>query len=188
MLPDHAHRVIAEQFGAGGSSYPGRIDFGVGLASGTDKSTAMALWRSLSGLEEDFPNGVIELQNYLGSPKPGTNVRATPGEELKIPMWLLGSSTFSAQLAAMLGLPFAFAGHFAPVYLDTAIEVYRDRFQPSTLKEPCVIAAVNVVAADSDKEAKRLIPSTLLRALEMIRGNQAPMQPGKRHRGYMQQN
>jgi len=127
------------------------IDLGVGRAPGTDISTAMALRRNLSGLEEDFPNGVIDSQNYIGSPKPGTKVRATPGEGLKIPMWLLGSSTFSAQLAAMLGLPFAFASHFAPAYLDIAIETYRDRFQPSeTLKEPYVIAAVNVVAADSD--------------------------------------
>jgi len=165
MLPNHAPLVIAEQFGTLESLYPGRIDLGVGRAPGTDIDTAMALRRNLNGLEEDFPNGVIELQNYFWPLKPGTKVRATPGEGLKIPMWLLGSSTFSAQLAAMLGLPFAFASHFAPAYLDIAIETYRDRFQPSeTLKEPYVIAAVNVIAADSDKEANCLFTSTQLRA------------------------
>jgi luciferase family oxidoreductase group 1 len=178
MLPNHAPLVIAEQFGTLESLYPGRIDLGVGRAPGTDIDTAMALRRNLNGLEEDFPNGVIELQNYFWPLKPGTKVRATPGEGLKIPMWLLGSSTFSAQLAAMLGLPFAFASHFAPAYLDIAIETYRDRFQPSeTLKEPYVIAAVNVIAADSDKEANCLFTSTQLRALGMIRGNQEPLQP-----------
>ena len=178
MLPNHAPLVIAEQFGTLESLYPGRIDLGVGRAPGTDIGTAMALRRNLDGLEEDFPNGVVELQNYLGPPKPETQVRATPGEGLKIPIWLLGSSIFSAQLAAMLGLPFAFASHFAPAYLDIAIEIYRDRFKPSeTLKEPYVLAAVNVVAADTDKEASRLFTSMQLRALEMIRGNQTPLQP-----------
>jgi luciferase family oxidoreductase group 1 len=178
MLPNHAPLVIAEQFGTLESLYPGRIDLGVGRAPGTDIGTAMALRRNLDGLEEDFPNGVVELQSYLGPPKPEAKVRATPGEGLKIPIWLLGSSIFSAQLAAMLGLPFAFAGHFAPAYLDIAIEMYRDRFKPSeTLKEPYVLAAVNVVAADTDKEARRLFTSMQLRALEMIRGNQTPLQP-----------
>jgi luciferase family oxidoreductase group 1 len=129
-------------------------------------------------LEEDFPNGVVELQSYLGPPIPGAKVRATPGEGLKIPIWLLGSSTFSAQLAAMLGLPFAFAGHFAPAYLDIAIEIYRDKFKSSeTLREPYALAAVNVAAADTDKEASRLFTSMQVRALEMIRGNQTPLQP-----------
>ena len=172
MLPNHAPLVIAEQFGTLESLYPGRIDLGVGRAPGTDRMTAMALRRNLKGSEENFPNSVMELMDYLGPPKPETQVRATPGEGLKIPMWLLGSSTFSAQLAAMLGLPFAFASHFAPAYLDAAIEVYRDRFQPSgILKEPYVMAAVNVIAADNDKEACRLFTSLQLMVLAMVRGN-----------------
>lgn len=178
MLPNHSPLVIAEQFGTLESLYPGRIDLGLGRAPGTDIMTAMALRRNLNGSEEDFPNSVIELMEYLGLSKPETQVRATPGEGLKIPIWLLGSSTFSAQLAAMLGLPFAFASHFAPAYLDKSIEIYRNKFKPSeTLKEPYVIAAVNVVAADTDKEANRLFTSIQLRALAMLKGNQMPLQP-----------
>ena len=178
MLPNHSPLVIAEQFGTLESLYPGRIDLGLGRAPGTDMMTAMALRRNLNGSEEDFPNSVIELMDYLGLPKPETQVRATPGEGLKIPIWLLGSSTFSAQLAAMLGLPFAFASHFAPAYLDKSIEIYRNKFKPSeTLKEPYVIAAVNVVAADTDKEANRLFKSIQLRALGMLKGSQMPLQP-----------
>jgi luciferase family oxidoreductase group 1 len=178
MLPNHSPLVIAEQFGTLESLYPGRIDLGLGRAPGTDMMTAMALRRNLNGSEEDFPNSVIELMEYLGLPKPETQVRATPGEGLKIPIWLLGSSTFSAQLAAMLGLPFAFASHFAPAYLDKSIEIYRNKFKPSeTLKEPYVIAAVNVVAADTDKEANRLFTSIQLRALGMLKGSQMPLQP-----------
>jgi luciferase family oxidoreductase group 1 len=178
MLPNRSPLVIAEQFGTLESLYPGRIDLGLGRAPGTDIMTAMALRRNLNGSEEDFPNSVIELMEYLGLPKPETQVRATPGEGLKIPIWLLGSSTFSAQLAAMLGLPFAFASHFAPAYLDKSIEIYRNKFKPSeTLKEPYVIAAVNVVAADTDKEANRLFTSIQLRALGMLKGSQMPLQP-----------
>ncbi len=178
MLPNHSPLVIAEQFGTLESLHPGRIDLGLGRAPGTDRMTAMALRHNLGGLEENFPNSVMELRDYLGPPKPENHVRATPGEGLRIPMWLLGSSTFSAQLAAMLGLPFAFASHFAPSYLYAAIEIYRDGFQPSeTLKEPCVMAAVNVVAADTDKEANRLFTSLQLIVLGMIRGNHMPLQP-----------
>jgi len=178
MLPNHSPLVIAEQFGTLESLYPGRIDLGLGRAPGTDMMTAMALRRNLNGSEEDFPSSVMELMEYLGLPKPETQVRATPGEGLKIPIWLLGSSTFSAQLAAMLGLPFAFASHFAPAYLDKSIEIYRNKFKPSeTLKEPYVIAAVNVVAADNDKEANRLFTSIQLRALGMLKGSQMPLQP-----------
>jgi luciferase family oxidoreductase group 1 len=178
MLPNHSPLVIAEQFGTLESLYPRRIDLGLGRAPGTDMMTAMALRRNLNGSEEDFPNDVVELMEYLGLPKPETQVRATPGEGLKIPIWLLGSSTFSAQLAAMLGLPFAFASHFAPAYLDKSIEIYRNKFKPSeTLKEPYVIAAVNVVAADTDKEANRLFTSIQLRALGMLKGSQMPLQP-----------
>jgi luciferase family oxidoreductase group 1 len=178
MLPNHSPLVIAEQFGTLESLYPRRIDLGLGRAPGTDVMTAMALRRNLNGSEEDFPNSVIELMEYLGLPKPETQVRATPGEGLKIPIWLLGSSTFSAQLAAMLGLPFAFASHFAPAYLDKSIEIYRNKFKPSeTLKEPYVIAAVNVVAADTDREANRLFTSIQLRARGMLTGSQMPLQP-----------
>jgi luciferase family oxidoreductase group 1 len=178
MLPNHSPLVIAEQFGTLESLYPGRIDLGLGRAPGTDIRTAMALRRNLDDSEEDFPNSVIELIDYLGLPKPETQVRATPGEGLKIPIWLLGSSTFSAQLAAMLGLPFAFASHFAPTYLDKSIEIYRNKFKASeTLKEPYVIAAVNVVAADTDKEANHLFTSIQLRALGMLKGSQMPLQP-----------
>ncbi len=181
MLPNHSPLVIAEQFGTLESLYPGRIDLGLGRAPGTDRMTAMALRRSLDGSneeEDDFPNSVIELQSYFAPPKHENKVRATPGEGLKIPMWLLGSSTFSAQLAAMLGLPFAFASHFAPAYLDAAINLYRDRFQPSErLKEPYVMAAVNVVAADTDKDANHLFTSLQLIVLGMIRGEHMPLHP-----------
>jgi luciferase family oxidoreductase group 1 len=178
MLPNHAPLVIAEQFGTLESLYPGRIDLGVGRAPGTDIGTAMALRRNLDGLEEDFPNSVIELRSYFDPSKPDTQVRATPGEGLKIPICLLGSSLFSAHLAAMLGLSYAFASHFAPASLDAAVAVYREKFQPSeALKEPSVIAAVNVVAADTDMEANRLFTSVQQRALGMIRGKQEPLQP-----------
>lgn len=178
MLPNHAPLVIAEQFGTLDSLYPGRIDLGVGRAPGTDRVTALALRRNLNGSEENFPNSVIELMDYLGPPKPESKVRATPGEGLKTPIWLLGSSAFSAQMAAMLGLPFAFASHFAPAYLDSAIGGYRDRFQPSeNLKEPHVMAAVNVVAAETDKEASRLFTSLQLIVLGMIRGEHMPLHP-----------
>jgi luciferase family oxidoreductase group 1 len=176
MLPNHAPLVIAEQFGILESLYPGRIDLGVGRAPGTDRITALALRRNMNGSEENFPNSVIELMDYLGPPKPEAKVRATPGEGLKTPIWLLGSSTFSAQLAAMLGLPFSFASHFAPAYLDAAIGIYRDRFQPSeNLKEPYVMAAVNVVAAGTDKEANHLFTSLQLIVLGMIRGEHKPL-------------
>jgi luciferase family oxidoreductase group 1 len=159
------------------SLYPGRIDLGLGRAPGTDIRTAMALRRNLDGSEEDFPNSVIELQNYFKIPKPGTLVRATPGEGLKIPIWLLGSSIFSAQLTAMLGLPFAFASHFAPAHLDRAVKIYRDKFQSSdTLKEPYVIAALNVVAADTDEKATRLFTSLQTKVLGMVRGTPIPLQ------------
>jgi luciferase family oxidoreductase group 1 len=128
--------------------------------------------------EEDFPNSVEELMNYFSPQTAGREVRATPGEGLNIPIWLLGSSMFSAQLAAALGLPYAFASHFAPAYLEPAVNIYRERFQPSkTLKEPYVMAAVNVFAADTDEEANYLFSSVQLMALGMIRRNQGPLQP-----------
>jgi luciferase family oxidoreductase group 1 len=178
MLPNHAPLVIAEQFGTLESLYPGRIDLGLGRAPGTDQMTAKALRRNLNTSEDDFPNSVMELMDFLGPPKPEKRVRATPGEGLKVPVWLLGSSTFSAQLAAMLGLPFAFASHFAPAYLDAAIEIYRDRFRSfETQKKPYVMAAVNVISADTDDEANLLFTSLQLAVLGMIRGNHTPLPP-----------
>jgi len=178
MLPNHSPLVIAEQFGTLESLYPRRIDLGLGRAPGTDRLTAMTLRRNLNGLEEDFPNNVNELINYFDSSASDKTVRATPGEGLDIPIWLLGSSLFSAQLAATLGLPYAFASHFASTYLDAAVKLYREKFQPSkSLREPYVIAAVNGVVADTDKEAKYLFTSMQLRALGMIRGNQTPLLP-----------
>ncbi|RYY94161.1 MAG: LLM class flavin-dependent oxidoreductase, partial [Chitinophagaceae bacterium] len=130
MLPNHAPYIIAEQFGTLEALYPGRIDLGLGRAPGTDPLTAGALRRSLQG-GDDFPNDVVELLRYLGPRDPEARVRAVPGEGSNVPVWLLGSSTYSAQLAAMLGLPFGFASHFAPTHLHEALAIYRARFQPS---------------------------------------------------------
>lgn len=179
MLPNHSPLIIAEQFGTLESLYPGRIELGLGRAPGTDRLTAMALRRgSLDESEEDFPNSVEELMNYFAPQTTGREVRATPGEGLNIPIWLLGSSMFSAQLAAVLGLPYAFASHFAPAYLEPAVNIYRERFQPSKiLKEPYVMAAVNVFAADTDEEANHLFTSVQLMALGMIRRNHGLLQP-----------
>ncbi len=179
MLPNHSPLVIAEQFGTLESLYPGRIDLGIGRAPGTDRLTSMALRRGiLDESEEDFPNSVEELMNYLAPQTITKEVRATPGGGLNIPIWLLGSSIFSAQLAAARGLPFTFASHFAPAYLESAVNIYKERFQPSkTLQEPYVMAAVNVFAADTDEEASRLFTSVQLMALGMIRRNHGLLQP-----------
>jgi luciferase family oxidoreductase group 1 len=177
MLPNHSPLVIAEQFGTLESLYPNRIDLGLGRAPGTDRLTAMALRRNLNNSEEDFSNNVQELMGYF-EPGDNKNVRATPGEGLNIPIWLLGSSIFGAQLAATLGLPFALASHFSPTFLAPAIAIYREEFHPSKyLQEPYIISAVNVVAADTDKEANRLFTSIQLRTLGMIRGKQMLLQP-----------
>ena len=179
MLSNHSPLVIAEQFGTLESLYPGRIDLGLGRAPGTDRITAMALRRgSLDESEEDFPNSVEELMRYLSHQTTEKELRATPGEGLNIPIWLLGSSIFSAQLAAAWGLPFAFASHFAPTHLESAVNIYRERFKPSkTLLEPYIMAAVNVFAADTDEEASRLFTSVQLLALGMIRRNPGLLQP-----------
>jgi luciferase family oxidoreductase group 1 len=179
MLPNHSPLIIAEQFGTLESLYPGRIELGLGRAPGTDRVTAMALRRgSLDESEDDFPNSVEELMNYLAPRTNTKEVRATPGEGLNIPIWLLGSSIFSAQLAAARGLPFAFASHFAPAHLESALNIYRERFQPSkTLQKPYAMAAVNVLAADTDEEANRLFTSIQLMALGMIRRNHGLLQP-----------
>jgi luciferase family oxidoreductase group 1 len=178
MLPNHAPLVIAEQFGTLESLFPGRIDLGLGRAPGTDNVTSFALRRNLKGSVEDFPNDVVELRDYLAPLKSGARVRAIPGEGTQVPIWLLGSSTYSAQLAAMLGLPFSFASHFAPTYLHQALKIYRERFEPSaSLEEPHTMACVNAIAADTDEEAQCLATSFYQLALGIIRDARKPLQP-----------
>ncbi|TGE26049.1 LLM class flavin-dependent oxidoreductase [Hymenobacter aquaticus] len=177
MLPNHAPLVVAEQFGTLASLYPGRIDLGLGRAPGTDPLTARALRRDGSN-GTDFPQQVQELQGYLSAANSANKVRAIPGEGLDIPVWLLGSSTYSAQLAGYLGLPFAFASHFAPTYLQAALEIYRSSFRPSAyLDKPYAAACVNVIAADSDEQAEHLATSFYQFALNIIRGTSKPLQP-----------
>jgi luciferase family oxidoreductase group 1 len=174
MLPNHAPLVIAEQFGTLESLYPGRIDLGVGRAPGTDQRTMRALRRNLASGEDDFPRDVSELQSYFAPVREGQSVRAVPGAGLNVPVWLLGSSLFSAQLAARLGLPFAFASHFAPDYLMPALDVYRRQFQPSgALEKPYAMLGINVFAADTDAEARRLFTSLQQQFVNLRRG-----QPG----------
>jgi luciferase family oxidoreductase group 1 len=159
MLPNHAPLVIAEQFGTLESLFPGRIDLGLGRAPGSDLATARALRRNLGSDPDQFPQDVLELMDYF-SADPRQPVRAVPGAGLKVPIWILGSSLFGAQLAAMLGLPFAFAAHFAPGQMLQALEVYRAGFRPSEqLKQPYVMLGFNVFAADSDQEAECLATS-----------------------------
>ena len=175
MLPNHAPLVIAEQFGTLASLYPGRIDLGLGRAPGTDQLTAHALRRSLSGDVNRFPNDVLELLAYFKPAEPTQRVRAVPGEGTNVPIWILGSSLYGAQLAAALGLPYAFASHFAPAELDHALEVYRTRFEPSEyLDKPHVMAGLNVVAAPTDEEARYLF-SSLQQAFVNLRSGR----PGK---------
>ncbi len=178
MLPNHAPLVIAEQFGTLESLYPGRIDLGLGRAPGTDRRTAYALRRDRLGDDQDFPRDVAELQAYLRAAEPEQPVRAVPGAGLNVPIWLLGSSLFSAQLAAILGLPYAFASHFAPDYLTEALTQYRRGFRPSEqLQEPYAMVGVNVVTAASDDEARRLFTSTQVASVDMLRGLREPMGP-----------
>jgi luciferase family oxidoreductase group 1 len=178
MLPNHAPLVIAEQFGTLESLYPGRIDLGIGRAPGTDQTTARALRRDFSGTEDRFVQDVQELRAYLAPLQPGQVVRAVPGAGLEVPIWLLGSSLFSAQLAAALGMPFAFASHFAPDYLMQALEVYRRQFKPSEhLARPHAMVGVSVVAADTDAEAARLATSLQQQWVSLRRGTPGPLQP-----------
>ncbi len=175
MLPNHAPLVIAEQFGTLDSLFPGRIDLGLGRAPGTDMVTARALRRDLADSADRFPEDVAELRAYLSPAVPGQRIRAIPGEGTKVPIWLLGSSLYSAQLAAMLGMPFAFASHFAPAALMQALALYRSRFQPSeALQRPYAMVGVNVIAADSDREAARLFTSLQQSFVNLRRG-----QPGR---------
>ncbi|HYY42984.1 MAG TPA: MsnO8 family LLM class oxidoreductase, partial [Pyrinomonadaceae bacterium] len=175
MLPNHAPLVVAEQFGTLESLFPDRIDLGIGRAPGTDQPTMRALRRTLSHVDEDFPRDVAELLSYFAPARAGQRVRAVPGEGLRVPVWLLGSSLYSAQLAALMGLPFAFASHFAPDYLMQALDIYRRDFRPSeSLKTPYAMPCVNVFAAETDEEARRLFTSLQQAFVNLRRG-----QPGK---------
>jgi luciferase family oxidoreductase group 1 len=178
MLPNHSPLVIAEQFGTLESLFPGRIDLGLGRAPGTDQTTARALRRDLQGSADNFPDDVVELQRYFADPVEGQRVRAVPGAGLNVPIWLLGSSTFSAQLAAALGLPFAFASHFAPDYLLTALQVYRTQFRPSKqLDRPYAMVGVNVFAADTTEEAEFLFTSLQQQFINLRRGTPGQLPP-----------
>ncbi len=178
MLPNHAPLMVAEQFGTLEALYPGRIDLGLGRAPGTDQRTAQALRRTLMSDPDGFPRDVLELQSYFRSPEPGQFVQAVPGAGLGVPLYILGSSLFGAQLAAMLGLPYAFASHFAPAALMQAIEIYRAEFKPSEqLAEPYVMAGFNVFAADSDEEAEYLRSSSQQSFLNLRRGDPGPLPP-----------
>jgi len=177
MLPNHSPLVIAEQFGTLESLYPGRIDLGLGRAPGSDQAVARALRREPAAADT-FPNDVVELMSYFRPAEPGQMVRAVPGAGLHVPIWILGSSLFGAQLAAALGLPFAFASHFAPRLLTQAIEVYRTRFQPSEhLERPYVMLGVNVFAAETDAEARRLFTSLQQAFVNLRSGRPGPLPP-----------
>ncbi len=176
MLSNHAPLIIAEQFGTLAALYPGRIDLGIGRAPGTDRYTERALRRTLAGNLDDFPQDVLELQHYFKEPAPNQFVHAVPGAGLNVPLWILGSSLYGAQLAAALGLPYAFASHFAPAALMQAIAVYRQRFEPSAqLDKPYVMVGMTVVAADTDDEAHFLRTSILRSFVNRRRGGM----PGK---------
>ena len=178
MLPNHAPLMVAEQFGTLAALYPGRVDLGLGRAPGTDQATAHALRRYLAGGADRFPQDVVELMRWLEPSKAGQPVRAVPGEGSDIQVWLLGSSTFGAQLAAALGLPYAFASHFAPGDLEAAIRIYREQFQPSErLAKPYVMLGVTAMAADTDEAARRLFTSTQQSFIALRSGRPGPLPP-----------
>jgi luciferase family oxidoreductase group 1 len=178
MLPNHAPIVIAEQFGTLESLYPGRIDLGLGRAPGTDPNTARALRRRTELDADSFPSDLAELQAYFRDEFAGQRIRAVPGAGLMVPIWLLGSSTYSAQLAAALGLPFAYASHFAPDHLLPALEVYRREFTPSeSLAQPYAMAGLSVFAAETDHEARRLFTSLQQQFANLKRGRPSQLQP-----------
>ncbi len=178
MLPNHAPLVVAEAFGTLAELYPGRIDLGLGRAPGTDRVTMRALRRDRVETEADFPRDVAELQQLLGPLRPGQPIIAMPGAGTGVPIWLLGSSLFSAQLAAERGLPYAFASHFAPRLLHQALALYRNRFRPSAaLARPYVVIGVPLIAAPTDDEAEYLASSTYQRVLGILTGDRQPLQP-----------
>ena len=175
MLPNHSPLVIAEQFGTLATLYPNRVDLGLGRAPGTDQRTMIALRRHLSGEVDNFPKDVQELQLYFGEVQPQQAVQAVPGQGLHVPIWLLGSSLYSAQLAAALGLPFAFASHFAPDMLYQALAIYRSKFQPSAqFEKPYAMVCINAIGADTDEEARRMFTSNQQQFINLRRG-----MPGK---------
>lgn len=177
MLPNHSPLVIAEQFGTLETLYPGRIDLGLGRAPGTDQRTLRALRREPASAE-NFPQDVLELQALLGPSQPGQVIHAVPGTDTNVPLWILGSSLFGAQLAAMLGLPYGFASHFAPDALMQALDLYRARFQPSEqLQKPYAMVGINVIAADTDAEARRLFTSVQQTFTNMFRGTRGKLPP-----------
>ena len=178
MLPNHAPLVVAEQFGTLESLFPGRIDLGLGRAPGTDMATSAALRRDLQSNAEQFPQDVLELRAYFDDVQKGQLIRAVPGAGLKVPLWILGSSLFGAQVAAMLGLPFAFASHFAPDALMPALEIYRRHFKPSEqLDRPYAMVAANIIAADTDAEARRLLTSLQQSFIKLRRGMPGKLAP-----------
>ncbi|MDZ4374523.1 MAG: LLM class flavin-dependent oxidoreductase [Phenylobacterium sp.] len=178
MLPNHAPLVIAEQFGTLDAIFPGRVDLGVGRAPGTDQFTARALRRTLAGGADRFPEDVLELLAFLAEAEPGQAIRAVPGSGSNVPVWILGSSLFGAQLAAALGLPFAFASHFAPQMLDQAVQIYRRDFTPSAYRStPHLMLGLNVVAAETDEDARFLFSSLQQAFLNLHRGQPGPLPP-----------
>jgi luciferase family oxidoreductase group 1 len=178
MLPNHSPLVIAEQFGTLESMFPGRIDLGLGRAPGTDQLTARALRRDMAQSAESFPQDVVELRYLLAPAEPGRRIQAIPGTGTEVPLWILGSSLFGAELAAHLGLPYAFASHFAPDALQPALKLYRERFKPSDQQAtPYAMPALQVVAADTDRTARRLFTSTQQAFANMHRNARGPLPP-----------
>ncbi|QIO06232.1 LLM class flavin-dependent oxidoreductase [Acinetobacter shaoyimingii] len=178
MLPNHAPLVVAEQFGTLATLYPNRVELGLGRAPGTDQMTMRALRRGRQETEDQFPHDVLEILSYFDDAKPQQRITATPGQGTHVPVWLLGSSLFSAQLAAKLGLPYSFASHFAPRMLGQAIQLYRENFQPSEyLKQPYVSMGVPTVVAETDAEAEYLATSAYQRVLGLMRGHSLKLKP-----------
>jgi luciferase family oxidoreductase group 1 len=178
MLPNHAPLQVAEQFGTLESLFPGRVDLGLGRAPGTDHAAAFALRRTLQWNPDEFPRDVMEVMQFFREPQPGQQVRAVPGAGLRVPIWILGSSLFGAQVAAGLGLPFSFASHFAPALLHDALRIYRERFTPSeVLDRPYVMLGVNVVAAESDADARFLASSGRQSFASLRSGRPIPLPP-----------
>lgn len=178
MLPNHAPLAVAEQFGTLETLYPNRIDLGLGRAPGTDQATAMALRKNYANQHYDFAQNIMELKSYFENTNKNARVRAFPGEGNKVPIWILGSSTDSAYLAAALGLPYAFAAHFAPAQLMQAIAIYRKNFKPSdALDAPYIMPCINVIAADTDEQANRLATSVYRMYMGIITNDRKPLQP-----------